>query len=518
MPRQSRSVNDSSTHKSSVIEGGFKKVDIWSIGFLLAAMVLCLFMPSGRSLWGDEGWTSLNAQPESFAEWKHEFLHGEVDMDRLKPLHGFTTWLMAQWMGKDEYSLRLQNVIWIWVGSLALFWVGRLLSMSWLPLLFCVQPFVWQYVDEVRPYAMQLGLGAALLAVYLALVQERWRRPWGYGFFVVIAFMISGSSLLGVFPIAVFTLGILLHHWLVSRSFRLSDYLFVLVLVFTQGCWGVFYLLQLGDGSTGAKVWDVSIGNVAFVFYEFLGFSGMGPPRDLIRDCMKSEGWVGLPDLILPYLPYMLILAAAWLGLGGVCLRGGFRHRLIRDQKGLNMFMILCVTGIAFFLAAWLVQWPFWGRHLAPVYPLFVTLLFWWLTRVSGRRNALLIVAAAMAFLTGSLRARYLEVYAKDDFRTASRLAVQLAGSGREVWWFADQRPARYYGLEFGRGGVRHGGIMIQESGPEAIGAKLPDCLIMNRLDVTDPNGEIMAYAKNNQYRLKPDAPRGFFVLCRENK
>jgi hypothetical protein len=511
-------VNNSSIPNPSSIKAAVKNVDQWSIGFVIMAMALCLLMPSGRSLWGDEGWTALNAQPESFTEWKREFFHGEVDMDSLKPLHGFTTWLMAQWVGKDEYALRLQNVIWIWVGCLGLYWVGRILSMSWLPLLFCLQPYVWHYVDEVRPYAMQIGLGAALLAVYLALIKNKCGLRLGYGVFVIIAFMLSGSSLLGFFPVAGFTLGVLCDRWLKFRRFQRVDYTFILALFLTQASWGVFYMLQLAEGSTGAKVWDVSIGNVAFVFYEFLGFSGMGPPRDLIRNCMKSEGWRGLPELILPYLPYMLILGAAWFGLGLVAWRGKFWLKLIKDRVGLSMLVVFCVTGIVFFLAAWLVQWPFWGRHLAPVYPLFVTLVFWWLIQFPCKRSALLILGAAIVFLTGSLRVRFLEAYTKDDFRAASQLAVKLMERGREVWWFADQRPARYYGLDVYQGAIGDGRKIFLEMGPAAIAVELPDYLIMNRLDVNDPRGEIRAYAKNNQYTLRSDAPKGFIVLCRESE
>ncbi len=72
--------------------------------------------------------------------------------------------------------MRAGNLLWGALALGAMYRVGRRLKLPWLPLLLAIQPYFWFYMNEARPYALEIACGSWLLA---ALVEFHNRRVSG---------------------------------------------------------------------------------------------------------------------------------------------------------------------------------------------------------------------------------------------------------------------------------------------------------------------------------------------------
>src|SRR5712691_3819287 len=182
--------------------GNMASARLGSSTFILIAALLILFaMPSNDSLWIDEAATARLASQPTFQEWRAEMVTGHFSEHQM-PLSMGIAWLMAQLVGTSEWQLRAVNILWGALAVLALCLAGRRLSILWLPLLLVLHPFFWYYMNEARPYALQIACGAWLFFGLTTFVQEEGR---GGKWAIVLSgtgFVLCGSSLLGVIPFA----------------------------------------------------------------------------------------------------------------------------------------------------------------------------------------------------------------------------------------------------------------------------------------------------------------------------
>ena len=137
----------------------------------------------------------------------------------------------------------------------------------------------------------------------------------------------------------------------------------------------------------------------------------------------------------------------------------------------------------------------FWPRHLSIAFPFYVATLsvvIQWCIQKNWLLKAASVSVIAL-LLCSSLRLRYSPVYAKEDYRWATAMALQASRHGHIVWWVANKLAANYYGLEIVQATPGEGEAFAPRvSGwsdvrmSDVIDQPLPDDIFVSRLDVHD--------------------------------
>ncbi len=454
--------------------------------WLLFALLVSWLMPSQQSLWIDEGQTWRFVRLDSFGELVSSLFTSRWSEAQM-PAGMIYHWLMGRLLGDSEWALRAANLPWIWAAIAAFCFVGKLFQMPWLPALFVIQPFVWIYANEARPYCMQIGLGAWIWLAYLRFQSGDRPRTW-LAILIGLCWVLCATSLLGTFY--VFAVSLLIVFTLLQRRAALCSFIPVLVggmILFLP--LGLYYLRTLLRGAGGAIIWDVGLQNVAFAAYEFLGFTGLGPPRQDLRE-MGRSGLGALIRSLIPNIPFFLALVVAAIGTFVVSLPR--LRETARRVSGLQAVFCICVTTLALFAAALVVGFPFWGRHLAPVFPVFVILEALVIAAALRARLALALFSIGVGctlLIVSSLTVRYSAIHKKDDYRSAAEAARAELDAGRSVAWFADRITGRYYNLPE---------ITFQDFNPPVT---LPDRIFLSKPDVYDRDGSIRAAIEARSYQ-----------------
>lgn len=497
------------------------------IGFLLLLVSL-----SNDSIDMDEAQTWDYARLGTFSEFCHE-LRTDNNSESQMPLGMFTFWAWAQAFGTSELGMRSLNLLWAGIVLGALAQVGRQLSISWLPLLFAVQPFTWYCMNHARTPVMQMAGGALLLAGALGHYQS---REYGGGSGLALcmgAILLCGASMLGLIPLAAVVAGIFVYGLLRRILLPTTGKIAIIFTLTVLAALGIYYGTTLLRGAGGAKIWSVSPANVLFVVYEFLGFQGLGPGRQELRAIMK--GLASSRDL-LPFIPGFLVLISAYVlilivafkswmtrNLGTVRAHNIQREktettRTQQSKRRLFPIWLMCVgvpvlsAGLLYVLAA-VVGFPFWGRHLAGAFPFWVVALaltIYWarqgLWRKAGRLAGSGIV---ILLLISSLLIRFAPFHSHDDYRGAAAEALRLSAKGQIVWWVADHSGGVYYGLPLTRTFTESPGEIQFSMNRPHVGT--PGAIIVSRPDNFDVPGAATRLIATGAYR-KSQALQSFEV------
>ena len=477
--------------------------------FFALALALCVLMPGAQSLWIDEAQTWRVASMPSFGAFLSDLTntHGS---EAMMPFGMLMPWLAARVLGTGEWQLRAVNILWAAAAVGAFFVLGRRWRMPWAPLFMAVQPFLWFYANEARPYALQIAAGAWLLVGLVVCVEDRRIDRAG-----LLILLISSGILIATVLFGVLTAGpvCLLVAWLAWRGrwplpkgWRIA----VAVALLWSALFGAYYLRSVARGASGARLWDVGMQNITFTFYEFAGFSGLSLSRNEIRELAQTGGARAILHACPPLsLAAVAALALAYLTAAVSLLRGAGKEtrRMVAMIGGPS-----ALSGGALVLLAFVAHFPFWGRHLAPIFPFFCALLILALRDLSARRPAFAAALVTFFFVLlpiSSWALRTSPRHAKDDYRTAVAIARRAVDEGRIVWWCADPFTARYYGLPItedrkGEGPAVYVSLMTAEA---LAGKPPPDLIIISKPDAFDMGGLVTAYAKE----------RGFLPVQRLN-
>ncbi len=462
---------------------------LWQLAALIASLVLIALAPSSDSLWIDEGHTARFVQASSFSEMLTSLVS---DVNSQAQMPGFVTaaWASGRLLGTSEWALRAQNILWGALGVLFLWHAGRLLGTCAPPLLFAVSPFVWFYLDEARPYGMQLGGAAALAAAMVRLVCLRrldgaTAALWLFGGWVTCV-----ASMLGAFPFGAATLVGLFLIWRLRMPTDRKAIAVLAVCYAGLAVVGAYYALSVLRGAGGARLWSVGLGNIGLSVYELFGFAGLGPGRIEIREAGR-EGLTAVISLLAESALPLALLACLLV----TCALLVFR---IRRQPWQVLFLA-CSTIVVmgfFFLAgaAALAKWPFWGRHLAPLLPFIIvaitatclgTNLPIWVGRT-------VLVAIGVCWLASSLSLRTMPRHAKDAYRQAATFAKSQLDANRTVWWAADEATGRYYNVPLSAEGTTGTARIVFAPDRKALdGIAVPDVIVLSRPDQFDERGAI---------------------------
>jgi uncharacterized membrane protein len=488
-----------------------------SVIFLLVALALVPLMPSADSLWVDEAQTWRYARHTSLSAAWDEF-QGERFSETQMPLGMAAAWSWARIFGTSEFALRAPNMLYAAGAILCFYLIGRKEDAPLLPLFFAVQPYLWFYVNEARPYALQIFGGSLLLLalhqVYRGNISSiRWVIAWGAG-----ALVCSASSMLGAIPTLAFTVALF---WeLLRKHYLLGKGQLVIFAGTTLSllALGFYYLQTLLAGSGGSKIWSVGLQNLIFSVVEFLGFAGMLPPRQELREMARAG--LDHSSEVLNLWPFALptILMAAVFVVIGLFWVQNFRQ----TPRWVAASVAVVVGSVVLLLAASLiVGFPFWGRHLAPAFPAFVAAVGWAVTSAWRGPLPLVKVSAACLFallLASSLMIRFSETHSKDDYRTAAAFAHETLTRGGTVWWAADPAGASYYGLNPSPADTAATNtdkpvvLASNVTAIQALNLPQPDLVILSKTDIYDSRGYLQAWLSQNKYALRHTA-KAFWIF-----
>ena len=460
---------------------------------LLACVAACMAI-SSQSFWTDEIETALKAGAPTLHAWWYRLCY-EHDSNLQLPLYMLYIWAWARVFPVSEVSLRAANLPWFFLGffAIAYFLRRRPGLRNAALLLYAIHPFVWYYLDEARPYIMQLS-GALLVAGALFAALDQPTEPpgvawwWLYGAGLTI---LCGSGLLGV-PWAIAMTILLLWHEPFRRSLLRAGRPALLLFGPLLACLALYFAWTL---SYGAKPGDsgMDMKSIPFALYEQFGFGGLGPGRDTLR----GREW----SLFLPYLPAFCALGAPLLyAFGrGIAVRFGIpggRFRAISLAVLLPVGFVFALGFVRHFLVV--------GRHLTPLFVFELGALAFAICHLWERRRLLDrgVVALIVLVLTASaLEYRFAYRHERDDNRGAAAISQAALAQGEIVWWGADRDGAMYYGLPFSLE-PRAGSVLIQWKPQPAFlaGLEEPALIVLSKPDIFDTYGALRQYIQEHGY------------------
>jgi hypothetical protein len=465
----------------------------------LAAIIVGLAYTSSRSFWIDEGGTMFRAMMPTLSEWWKMMLFFKGS-DIQMPLYMLYAWFWHQHLGAlSEYALRLSNLPWLVLA------VVVLARVRFWPLVCLISPFVLYFVDEFRPYTLQIAAGACAAAALGRVLDGRDEAGFRgvHALCAACVFLIATSMTGAVWAAGAAGAAVIMRpDWLRKPGFwgRAAPWL-----ALALGA-GAYYLSMMMKGYRATEIQDAGILNVLFGIYEMTGLLGLGPGKDELRGNIAA------------IVPHLWILIPAALCIGGAWLCGllswaptiSKRHLAGIACAALLPLLILATVGT-------LMDFRVVGRHLSPAIPAILLPLAGCLQATGRlRRFALpLGIGACLLMVASSLGIRFLERHAKEDYRKATAMAIEALENGKRVWWQGDMNTPRYYA--FRQGGVRmiHR-IQVLESDPPT-SPMFADIVFINRPDIRyfNTNLDYRTHLKRNFFHLAEKFP-GFEVWMSE--
>lgn len=473
------------------------------LAFWALALITCILMIPGRSFWMDEAFMTPSALQPTLRDW---WTHLQFDSmsESLKPLYLLICWVTAQTIGTTEWEFRSVNIAWTMIAAIFL-----RLSMPtyWglgVAVAFLLHPYVWHQASEARPYSMQLACGAAIA---WAIVKFSTNGHFKASEAWILAFALMGvygSSLLGVF--AVFAFAVVLTLAILRKKFKITACIFYPIICTVIFCiiLSLHYLRGLSRGQGGAVLWTVGPMNVVAVAYEFLGFAGLGPPREELRT-MARQGFEAMVtwkfELAMLLLAIIVIFATIAVGFNQKKNPAGNTSAIA------YLFLFALLACALTSLSAFIKGWPFWGRHLAFAFPaLFICCALW---LKNSRCHSLLpycflLIIGLWTF--SSMRLRCVSSYLPEDNRTAANLTRTILTAEGSAWWAASPQAAFYYinssssilgeKIESGKFRVVLSGEDLEKCKHES----LPDIVVLGRQDTWDSSGLIKEFITKSGY------------------
>ncbi len=468
----------------------------------LAALVVGLVAVSNDSLWIDEALTANEVSHASIrGVW--QVLVQDKASDLQMPLYVFHLWLWVKIFGTSEWALRAVNILWFAGGFSVLLaaFAGR--ERRSLAIVALVCPFTWYFLNEARPYAMQIGASLIAFAAVCRLagggeLTARSERNWAAVFcFGVVA--LSGSSLLGMIWAVAFVFAAA---WFIPAKRLLElvriNFLSAGLSVVVLAALGAYYLWTLHVGAR-ATAGNTGARNLVFIAYELLGFGGLGPGRLDIREGSSSA----FVSYVVPLAVYgALLLYVMLAGLGRV-------GRMLPLRLLLGLLAIVAVPALIILAAGWLLHFRVLERHFAPVVVLVVFVLGAGLAE--NCRRGVFSRSVVCGFVGLSLwscvEVRFALRQKKDDYRDAAAFAQDAVSRGRVVWWNASEQGAAYYHLALSSGADQtNTAIRVQNSG--ALSAlPTPDVVVMSKPDLFDADGSVAGFIRTGPYARSAEFP-----------
>src|SRR5438046_1643270 len=315
-------------------------------GALIAVFCISCLAVSDQSFWIDEISTAHKAMMPTLGGW-WERLRTEGTSNLQLPLYLLYAWAWEKLLGLKEWALRSGNIPWLMLAVATIYKLmwneTRLLMLTTCALL--LNAFTWYYLNEARPYAMQIGAGFLTFGALYRLsvdseMEVREQQGWSVALSIGSA-ILCASGLMAMIWWAAAMAGAAM----VCPPVRFKklcsanrwQWSLTGAALIALGC---YYLWTMTIGARATVLGTTNAKNAFFILYELLGFAGLGPGRLAIR----AEGL----HAFRPFLPLLVLqglLATAVLGTG-------LRHLWGRHDRKALLKVALSLVGAAAFLRA----------------------------------------------------------------------------------------------------------------------------------------------------------------------
>ncbi|WP_195449231.1 glycosyltransferase family 39 protein [Bacteroides nordii] len=419
-----------------------KKVDITALLLLIILSIICFISVTSWSLWVDEAITAEMYSVDGFSELISQFqtrLGSEVQMPG---------WIVFMWgwcklFGNSEYALRASN--WLFIG-LFLLYGYRLIAYGKITIkeriiiqiILCISicnPFILYNMNEARCNISIFSFSfITILSLWYFLKTEN-RKDWyiclisfilGYFFNMLVGFLIF--SLLFIIWKK--------NEWRKISKQGIKSFFIIIVLFIVLT---LYYLITIFLADKGGQIERPGIGNIGYSLYEFIGFGGLGPNKNMIRESDDKK------VLLLQYIIYMFPLIICY----SIIFVSVFRKK--KKEWILNVFFIsflLCF--VIFYVVACVIQFRFWGRHLIFIYPLWLIFMGYTLYLFSLNRNMLykiVLVVYIFFIFSSSYRILFNNNYKKENIKDIVQQCKKLRLPGEIIYWSEAEDTSLYYNL-----------------------------------------------------------------------
>jgi len=413
------------------------------------SVVISIVSVTNQSLWIDEAATAWLASHPTF----HELIDTQIYTlggEPHKLFHIWYVWGWAKLFGISELSLRFSNFPFIFIFLLTIQRGTKVLfNNRWLWILAALNPFVWFYMNEARPYMGVMAFSSlAVISFLIYVVNPNYKRklmPW---LSLLGLFLATGMIMLSAFIIPSFIIALICAYksdWDKWKIF-LKDWIWPSLIFspFFLALAGWFIWVILYQGAPG-QIETTSFLNSLFGLYEFLGFLGLGPPRSLLRSA---------PSMYTIFQSGYIVTFVIGITF---CIIVSIIFMINIQKKGLAsniyLMMIMFLAGMTFFhFVAYFLHFRYWGRHMAQFFPIFIFIITGILANFSYRYREINLTHFAVytlmaVWLLSSVRLVFFNDYAKDDYRSAVSYVTSAVRHGGTIIWAADTVGASYYGL-----------------------------------------------------------------------
>jgi len=467
---------------------------------LTASAAMAALAVSNQSYWIDEALSLIVAQSPTPSEaWKYMMAVSGSTLQM--PLYQFYLYAWHKIFGGGEWVMRASNIPWFLFGQLAFLVLLR--NKPKLALFGCllaaVSPAVWMYLDETRPYLMQYAAACWLTAVVVRLTtSDEPISPLTTAALAGSIIVLFGSSLIGVLWAGAFTLALLVVV-VRKKSVRpdISPALWTagIVAVGLLGLFAAYYAVTWQDAARGYHRSGLSLLSLPFLAYELLGFTGFGPGKVELRTAPLRSLVQSAPAL----LPLVAILVAL---VFFAATRSGNKSR--NPCAIVAWSIALGLPTIAIFSAMFLHDHRPLPRHFLPALPAIILAVAAILTQAVAQRSVFWRAAALLLpllWLTSALNYRWQPSHAKEDYRSAAKIAAAALADGKEVWWAADPAAAHVYLTPIALEEIPGRAWAMQAPPWDAIRFKFPPrVIVLSKPDIYDPQGAVVRYAAENRF------------------
>jgi hypothetical protein len=199
----------------------------------------------------------------------------------------------------------------------------------------------------------------------------------------------------------------------------------------------------------------------------------------------------------------LLPLAAILSALGLLALRQ-LRPRAWNKLAVTAWALALGLPTLAIFAAMFLFDHRALPRHFIPALPALLLILAALLQLALRQKSVFwraIAVLLPILWMASAFNLRWRPSHAKDDYRTASKVAAAALAANQEVWWAADAAAAYVYLTPVALEEVPGRAWAMQAPSWNDIRFKFPPrVIVISKPDIYDPQSAVARYASENRF------------------
>ena len=421
-----------------------------SFGYVLfaIAVVILSFSVNGWSLWLDEALSAELFVTDTFDELLRKFSEAKGSETQVPG------WILCMWtwckvFGTGEYALRSFNFLPVGLALLHSLYIfmrkgtdlqtKNIVSVS--VLLLALSPFVLYNMNEARCNISMFAFSyIATISIWQYLENNR-LTDFKIGVIsIVVGYLFSMLAGFLLIVLLILALSYGRESMISLKNAVKSSIPLVVGSALVMLAVTVYYLISVFVESKGGQIERPGMGNIGYVLYDYMGFSGLGPRKNELRESTDKV------SLLLSYAPYMLPLLICYVAIALQALRNIGKEPLIRS------FLTAFVGGfIVFVVAALIIKFRFWSRHLTFLLPMFFLLIscgviyFWNIGKTWFKSLIIVVFLGSLAF--SSYNILFNPYYKKENVRGIVAKCRELRLPEEKIFWQESAANLVYYGL-----------------------------------------------------------------------